>query len=90
MASNSDNLRVKVECYAGYRGEQRPLRFYLNERCIEISEILDQWYGPDYRYFKLLGDDKGIYILRHAMEDGYWELTMFDSGKREETRLSST
>jgi hypothetical protein len=73
-------LRVRVECYAGYRGEQRPFRFYLKQRRIEVVEIIDQWYGPDYRYCKVRGDDDGVYILRHAMEDGYWELTMFSRG----------
>ncbi len=74
---NSDLLRVRVECYAGYRGEQRPLRFYINRRCIEVVEVVDQWYGPDYRYCKLRGDDKGIYILRQTIEEELWELTMF-------------
>jgi hypothetical protein len=78
--SGAGLLRVRVECYAGYRGEQRPLRFYLKQRCIEVVEIIDQWHGPDYRYCKVRGDDDGVYILRHAMEDGYWELTMFSRG----------
>ena len=54
--------------------------FYLKERCIEVVEILDQWYGEDYRYCKVRGDDHDLYILRHAMEDEYWELTMFSRG----------
>jgi len=74
---NSELLRVRVQCYAGYRGEQRPLRFYINQRCVEVKELIDQWYGPDYRYFKLRSDDEGIYILRHAIKEEYWELTMF-------------
>lgn len=86
----TDTLGVRVECYAGYRGEERPVRFFLNKRCIEITEILDQWIGPDYRYFKLRGDDDGIYVLRHLSDENTWDLTLFDSGKREETRLSST
>jgi hypothetical protein len=86
----TNSLAVRVECYAGHRDDERPLRFYLNQRCIEVIEIIDQWMGPDYRYFKLRGDDEGIYILRHSSDKDVWEITMFDSGKREETRLSST
>jgi hypothetical protein len=89
MASE-DTLSIKVECYAGYRNDERPLRFYLNRRCFEVKEILDQWVGPDYRYFKLRADDEGIYILRQSDRQDSWQLTLFDSGKREETRLSST
>ena len=86
----TDTLQVRVECYAGYRGEERPLRFYLKKRCIEVIEVLDQWTGPDYRYFKLRGDDGGIYILRHTRDRDAWEMTLFDSGKYHDARLSST
>ena len=81
---------IKVECYAGHRGEETPVRFYLGERCIEVSEVLDRWLDPEYRYFKLRGDDNGIYILRHVSSEDVWEMTLFDSGANAETRLSST
>jgi len=90
MQSITDNLIIRVECYAGYRAEERPLRFFIRNRCVTVSETLDQWQGPDYRYFKVRGDDKGIYILRHSSAEDTWELTMFDSGELDETRLSST
>lgn len=83
-------LEIKVECYAGYRGEETPMRFYLGERCIEVMEVLDRWLDPTHRYFKLRGDDNGVYILRHATRKDLWEMTLFDSGTRADTRLSST
>lgn len=83
-------IEIHVECYAGYRAEERPRRFTLGRRKIKVEEIIDQWHGPDYRYFKLRGDDGGIYILRYEETTGRWELTMFDAGGRDETRLSST
>jgi hypothetical protein len=81
---------LKVECYAGYRGEETPLRFYLGKRCIEVQEVLDRWLDPAYRYFKLRGNDNSIYILRHLIDEDRWEMTLFDSSTRNETRLSST
>lgn len=87
---NMANLVVKVDCYAGYRGEESPQRFYLRDKPIAIKEILDRWLSPDHRYFKVRGEDEGIYILRHDTESWEWELIMFDCGKRDETRLSST
>jgi len=83
-------LFLRVECYAGYRGEETPRRFFIGQRRVEVDEILDRWVGPDDRYFKLRGDDKGIYLLRHDEVEERWELTVYDSGGREETRLSST
>ncbi len=81
---------IKVECYAGYRAEQTPVRFYLGERCIEVSQVLDRWLDPSHRYFKLRGNDDGIYILRHSTDEDIWEMTLFDSGRKADTRLSST
>lgn len=88
--SEENHSAVKVVCYAGYRAEETPLRFYLGERCIEVTEVLDRWLDPAHRYFKLRGDDNGIYILRHSIDEDCWQMTLFDSGTRDDTRLSST
>ena len=81
---------IRVECYAGYRGEEAPRRFFLGERVIEVVEIVDRWLAPEHRYFKVRGDDGGIYILRQDVARDIWEMILFDSGTRAETRLSST
>jgi hypothetical protein len=68
---------IRVECYAGYRGEQSPRRIHLGKRPIEVAEILDQWLAPEHRYFKIRGDDGGTYIIRHDTRTDIWELTMY-------------
>ena len=88
MSGTTTTLRV--ECYAGQRGEEAPRRFFLGDRMVEVTEIVDRWLGPEHRYFKVRGDDGGVYILRHDVPEDFWEMTLFDSGTREETRLSST
>jgi hypothetical protein len=88
--SQADKSEIRVECYAGYRGEEAPARFYLGERLVEVEEVLDRWIDPTHRYFKVKGDDGGIYILRHDTKLDVWEMTLFDSGKRLDARLSST
>ena len=85
-----DSLEIVVECYAGYRGEETPVRFYLGKRQVEVKQVLDQWIDPNHRYFKVKGSDDGIYILRHDTKSDSWEMTLFDSGARSETKLSST
>ena len=72
-------LSVSVECYAGYRGEETPVRFQLRDRHIEVDEILDRWLAPDHRYFKVRAGE-GIYILSNDTISGAWELTMFERG----------
>jgi hypothetical protein len=81
---------VRVECYAGHRADTEPRAFHLRTRRVAVDEILDRWLDPEHRYFKLRGDDGGIYLLRHDTGDDQWELILFDSGLHDETRLSST
>ena len=76
-------MTIRVESYAGHRGEETPRRFHIGERRIEVVEVIDRWHAPDHRYFKIKGDDLATYILRHDMGAARWELTMFDS--REQT-----
>ncbi len=87
---NAESAGLRVECYAGHRGDETPRRLFLGERKVEVVEVLDRWLDPSHRYFKLRGDDGAIYLLRHDSATEEWELTMYDSGTREETRLSST
>ncbi len=42
--------------------------------------VLDRWLAPDHRYFKVRGDDGGVYILRHDAERDVWELTRSAAG----------
>jgi hypothetical protein len=86
----ADRSEIQVECYAGHRGEETPVRFYLGERLVEVEDVLDRWIDPTHRYFKVKGSDGGIYILRHDTKADLWEMTLFDSGARPDTKLSST
>jgi hypothetical protein len=82
---------VRVECYAAdHRANTEPRRLHIGRREVMVTEIIDRWLDPRHRYFKLRGDDGGIYLIRNDTADDRWELTLFDSGRLAETRLSST
>ncbi len=70
-------MRIQVDCYAGYRCEETPRRIRLSDRIIRVLTVIDRWLAPDHRYFKVIGDDHGIYILRHDPRTDSWELTFF-------------
>ncbi|MBW1980482.1 MAG: hypothetical protein JRJ12_04625 [Deltaproteobacteria bacterium] len=64
--------RVAVECYSGYRSNERPLAFTHRERRWEITEILDRWYEGGIRagtpildYFKVKTTEGRIFLLRY-------------------------
>ena len=88
--TGADSPVVRVECYAGHRAEESPRRFFIGKRQIEVREIIDRWLEPDHRYFKVRGDDHGVYILRYDARADRWDMILFDSGMRDDTRLSST
>ncbi len=70
-------MRIRVECYAGYRGEETPRCFWLGAKKIEVQDVLDRWMAPDHRYFKVLGHDTAVYILRHDAISWDWDLTFY-------------
>lgn len=50
-------------------------------RRIDVVEMIDQWYGADYRYVKVKGSDGAIYIIRFNEIDDERALTMFVSAR---------
>jgi hypothetical protein len=68
-------MRIQIEPHADFRATPRSL--YRGRRRIDIIEIIDQWYGPDYRYVKVRGHDRSVYIIRFDEIGDQWELIMF-------------
>jgi len=70
--------RIQVECYSGFKINERPMAFTYQGCRREIQEIVDRWHEgdidatrPEINYFKVKTTDGGIYILRY--------LSLFDS-----------
>ena len=72
-------MRVNVECYAGRKADERPIRFLLDGRSFQVEAVLDQWYDPESIFYKVRADDGNLYILRQQTStlDGEWELVSF-------------
>lgn len=70
-------MTIRVECYAGFRGEQEPRAFYLGERRIDVLDIVDRWYDPHQRWFRCKTGDGYSYVLRHDEQSGDWDIAAF-------------
>ncbi len=81
----SPYIRVKVECYAGYRGDEEPRRFVWGGKTLEITEIIDRWLDPNHRYFKVRSGNAELFILRHDPNSGEWELREIGRDPADET-----
>jgi len=67
-------MDVRVDCYAGHRGEETPRRITIAGRTVEVLEVIDRWCEPDHRFFKLRGNDGAMYLLRHGEREDRWEV----------------
>ncbi len=70
---------LKVNCYSGYKANERPVSFCLGDKEFQVKEILDRWYGPDYSYFKVKASDENVYILKYDENKDFWELEFYSA-----------
>jgi len=77
-----------VECYSGYKADERPLRLNLKDGIREVVAIEDRWYSPGATYFRVLADDGDRYLLRHQEAQDFWSLAGYRAAVI--TRLAET
>lgn len=72
---------MRVECYAGHRADERPLRFVLRGHEYSVSELDGQWHSPDATYFRVRANDGNYYVLRHDQGQDRWTLDGFRAAR---------
>jgi len=65
---------IHVSCYSGYKANERPVNFTVRERKLIVEKIIDRWYGPNHSYFKILANDKKIYLIKYDHDEDLWTL----------------
>jgi hypothetical protein len=58
------SLPIHVDAYYGYKANERPRQFTLDEEIYEIAAVLDQWYEPSATYFKVQTTEGKTRLLR--------------------------
>jgi hypothetical protein len=73
--------RIEVECYSGYRANERPLAFIFEDRRWQVEEILDRWYEgglqpskPALDYFKVRTTEGRVFLLRYNSLFDAWAI----------------
>ncbi len=85
---------LAVECYSGYKSNERPVAFTFNERRRVITEIVDRWYEgslqpgrPQVNYFRVRTIEGNLFLLRYVSLFDAWSIwveeaeTHFNSGE---------
>ena len=70
---------LRVECYAGYKGDERPVRLQLGGEMVDVAEVEDRWYSPGATYFRVLLGNGERYVLRRENAQDVWTLEAFRS-----------
>ncbi len=70
---------VHVQCYAGYKGDERPVKLQIDEQMLDIAEVEDRWYSPGATYFRVLLANGERYVLRREGAQDVWTLQAFRS-----------
>jgi len=70
-------VRIQVNSYSGFKLNERPIRFVLDEHSYEVKEVLDQWHSPESTYFKVRASDNNLYILRYSSAKDAWTLESY-------------
>jgi hypothetical protein len=74
-------VSIDVECYSGYRANERPLAFIFEDRRWQVEEILDRWYEgglqpskPALDYFKVRTTEGRVFLLRYNSLFDAWAI----------------
>ena len=72
---------VDVECYSGYRANERPVAFIFQDRRWQVEEIIDRWYEgevqsnePALDYFKVRTVEGRVFLLRYNSLFDAWSI----------------
>jgi hypothetical protein len=74
-------MRIRVDSRDQPGVGMLPALLHLDGREIAVAEVLDQWPGEDYCYFKLTDDGGNLYIIRLNEKEAEWTLVLFHSAR---------
>jgi hypothetical protein len=68
------SLPIYVDAYSGYKANERPRQFDLDEDTFEIQAVEKQWRSPEAAFFKVQTSDGKHYVLRYHEGLDQWTL----------------
>jgi hypothetical protein len=74
--------KIRVVAYAGYRNEELPRQFYIDDEQIDVSKVIRSWTMEDkesdkrQRFFKVKGSDGYIHTILYDEFSQEWFLAV--------------
>ena len=73
--------RIEVECYSGYKTNERPIAFTSRGTRLEVQDIIDRWYEVGHEasrhetsYFKVRTLEGQVFIIRYQSLLDAWSI----------------
>jgi hypothetical protein len=64
----------EVTAYSGYKANERPLDFTIDNQRLKVRDIISRWVEPEKDFFKVIADDDKIYTLSWDPESELWRI----------------
>src|SRR5262245_37404560 len=68
------SLPIHVDGYSGYKANERPRYFTVDDDLYEIAAVLAEWHEPSGTYFKVQSTEGKTYLLRYDEDTDEWTL----------------
>lgn len=82
MSATAEERPIEsIECYAGYRSDQRPIRFTREGREHRVTGISSSRREPDREVFSVVTESGEAFTLRRYLETDRWTAEPARSGK---------
>ncbi len=84
MEKSTDLIRIEVISYSGYKADERPIKIVVGGVLLEVTDVIDRWYGEKFDYFKVKLSSGVKYLIARDRGEDRWYL----KGRPHETRSS--
>jgi hypothetical protein len=61
-----------MTAYSGYKANERPLSFAIDNQRLEVRDIICRWAEPEKDFFKVIADDDKVYTLSWNRKPDLW------------------
>lgn len=65
---------ISVKTYSGYKGNERPVSFSIKKDEHFVEEIIDNWIGENFCFWKIIDEKGQKYLLKYDPASDKWTL----------------
>jgi hypothetical protein len=75
-------MALRVEVGSEFLGEPEPIAVWFGARRVGVRAVVDRWFAPNQRWYRIDADDEQLYVVRHDQTTGEWDLAALTRSER--------